>query len=377
MPYALAALLSTGVGLALGTFFASKRNQPAEAAESAPVPKPWFKIQGAPPETTRVKPRRVLPEHAPDDRGREDRPVEPFSSGVYEEPPPETVYHAPEVVVPMGEGSGAEVSATATEKAVSVDAALRPWERNALPFVPALDQPMIAIVIDDMGLDLKRTRQVLDLQGPLTVSYLTYADNLRRQTAEAWSKGHEVMAHVPMEPGGASVDPGPNVLLVTHDAATIKARLTTGLDEIGRIVGINNHMGSKFTANAEAMSVVMEVLAERGLLFLDSRTSSKTTGPSVAKVHGVPLLVRNVFLDNDNNKEAVLKNLVKTENIAEKHGFAIAIGHPRSATIAALTEWIAVLPEKGMQLAPATAILKQRRAARLAEKARSLDSRKE
>jgi uncharacterized protein len=191
----------------------------------------------------------------------------------------------------------------------------------------------------------------------LTLSYLTYALQLDRQTQAARAAGHELMLHVSMEPGNAKLDPGPNVLLSTLPAAELRLRLEWGLSRFQGFVGINNHMGSKFTANTRGMTLVMEMLKARGLLFLDSRTTGATVGPGLARRLGVPLAERNIFLDNENDVTAVNARLADLERLARRKGFAVAIGHPRDATIKALGTWLDQARAKGLVLVPVTAII--------------------
>ena len=218
---------------------------------------------------------------------------------------------------------------------------------------------VVAVVIDDMGLDRTRSARVLELPGPLTVSYLTYAGELAVQASQARAAGHEVLAHVPMEPLG-SADPGPGALTSDQDAGALRAQISAYLDEWSGYVGINNHMGSKFTANRDAMSVVMSELRERGLMWLDSRTDSNTIGERLAQEYGVPHVGRDIFLDNEDSVAAIRGQLEKLEAVAGQQGFAIAIGHPRDATIEALATWIPTLSGKNLALVPVTEILKRR-----------------
>ncbi|MBE0531610.1 MAG: divergent polysaccharide deacetylase family protein [Rhodospirillales bacterium] len=232
------------------------------------------------------------------------------------------------------------------------------WQRFALAAPDTGGRPMIAIVIDDMGLDRKRSARAVGLPGPLTLSYLTYADDLDEQMAAARSHGHELLLHVSMEPASRTVDPGPNVLLTDLPPEEIRRRLAWGLERASGYVGINNHMGSKFTGDAAAMAIVMAELRRRGLLFLDSRTTPDSSGGREARRAGVPLLERNVFLDNDNEVAAVNARLAEAERIARHHGTAIAIGHPRDATLEALAAWVSGLTQRGFVLVPLTAILR-------------------
>lgn len=234
------------------------------------------------------------------------------------------------------------------------------WLANALP-PPAINgRPMIAVVIDDMGVDRKRTSQVVALPGPLTASFLIYAPDLKAQARAAHAAGKELMVHMPMEPEDASIDAGPGVLKTSMDAATLRARFLAGLDSFGGYVGVNNHMGSRFTADAAGMRPVMEVLRERGLFWLDSRTTGRPAGPAIADALKVPYIERNIFLDHFNNVDGVRAQLAKLEQAARSHGYAIGIGHPKDHTIQALKEWLPTLEKKGLVLVPASAVVRLR-----------------
>jgi polysaccharide deacetylase 2 family uncharacterized protein YibQ len=231
------------------------------------------------------------------------------------------------------------------------------WLAYAEPAPPTRGRPMIAIVIDDMGLNRPLSRRAVALRG-LTLSYLPYGEDLPAQTAEARAAGHELLVHVPMAPEGHE-DPGPHALLPDLPPAEIARRLDWNLGRFSGYVGINNHMGSRFTADEPGMTEVLERLKSRGLLFLDSRTTAHTVGPALAHRLGVPLAERNVFLDNVETVEAVRKQLTELEVIARREGAAVAIGHPKEATLAALGPWLASLEAKGLVLVPLSAIVRR------------------
>ena len=233
------------------------------------------------------------------------------------------------------------------------------WRRNALPFRDLNSRPLVAVVIDDVGLDRPRSKRTWELPGPLTLSFLPYAKELREQARTARSKGHELMLHLPMEPNGRS-DPGPNALLVSLTDAEIRQRTAAALDSFDGFAGVNNHMGSRFTTFRPGMETVLRQLKGRGLMFLDSRTSPQSVGDSVAHELGVPSIVRHVFLDDDDSLEAVRRRLAEAEAIARRQGFVVVIGHPHDATLQALAEWLPAVPGKGLALAPATAVLRKR-----------------
>lgn len=234
-----------------------------------------------------------------------------------------------------------------------------PLALNALPSDAPDSWPVVAIVIDDMGLDRGRSQRVLNLPGPLTVSYLTYADGLPGQVDAADAAGHEVMAHIPMEPTG-NADPGPGALVSDATAAELRARLDAYLNGWSGYVGVNNHMGSKLTSDPAAMQVVMSELKSRGLMWLDSRTDAGTVGEAIAETYGVPHIGRDVFLDNEDDEAAITAQLAKVEIIARQQGYAVAIGHPRDATVAALSKWLPTLEDKGIAIVPVTEVLRRK-----------------
>ncbi|MEQ8393463.1 MAG: divergent polysaccharide deacetylase family protein [Thalassospira sp.] len=234
-----------------------------------------------------------------------------------------------------------------------------PWRKFAALTPDTGNKPVIAIVIDDAGLDQPRTARTLKLPGPITIAYLPYARDLQPQVNAARAAGHEVMLHMPMEPSSASVDPGPHALLSSYDRQTILNEMTWMLDRFDGYVGVNNHMGSKFTSDPERMRIVMEVMKSRGLMFLDSRTSAASVGYSTANQLGVPAITRDIFIDDADDAEKIADMLSRTERVAAKQGFAIAIGHPRDLTLAALHKWIPEILAKGFVLVPITDVLRR------------------
>lgn len=267
---------------------------------------------------------------------------------------PGTVVDAPALPLPQAPPPQAAAVAPAPVPEVMPAPA---WRAHAagVGLVPGV--PMIGIIIDDLGLDHPRTARALSLPAPVTLAFLSYGNRLGAETAAARAAGHELLVHVPMEPERGSADPGPNVLRAADGAAEIRARLDWALNRFGGFVGINNHMGSKFTADAAAMDVVAAELKRRGLLFLDSRTSAETRAFARARAHDVPAASRDIFLDRELAPEAVRAALADLELRARKQGRAIAIGHPHDVTLDALEAWLPTLKAKGLQLVPVSALV--------------------
>ena len=213
-------------------------------------------------------------------------------------------------------------------------------EEETLP-VDENNKAKIVIVIDDMGISPMHTKEILSLKAPITTSFLTYG-NAKKETAQkAHEDGFEIMLHVPMMPH-IEASLAPVTLSSDMSDEEIKEKFNEMLERYNgvELLGINNHMGSKFTEDEHAMGLIMEILKERGMYFLDSKTTPKSVGKKVAEKHEVPYIARDVFLDNENNYEAIMNQLLTTEQIASKKGFVVAIGHPRTNTYKALKTWL-------------------------------------
>lgn len=232
------------------------------------------------------------------------------------------------------------------------------WLRHAVPVQTRQGHPTVTIIIDDMGLDRPRSQRVMALPGPLTLSYLPYARDLSAQVAAGRTAGHEIMLHLPMEPQGGDVDPGPNALTLALSPADAAARLQSNLGAFDGYVGVNNHMGSRYTEDRPAMQAVLREIQRRGLLFVDSRTSGKSVGLDVARQMKMPAAARDVFLDNDQAPAAIRAQLARLEAAAKRNGAAIAIGHPHDTTIEALAEWLPTIAGKGFDLVPVTHVIR-------------------
>jgi polysaccharide deacetylase 2 family uncharacterized protein YibQ len=200
--------------------------------------------------------------------------------------------------------------------------------------------PVIAIVIDDLGSDAVNTRRAIALPGAVSLSFLPYGGATPALARDAGRAGHQILVHVPMEPDGAD-DPGPNALLAGHPTAELLSRLDWALSRVPGFAGINNHEGSRLTADRSALVPIVEALADRHVFFLDSRTSPNSVVVPVSRALGVASAARDVFLDDVQTKEAVEASLAQTEALARRDGVAIAIGHPHAVTMEALAAWCA------------------------------------
>lgn len=235
---------------------------------------------------------------------------------------------------------------------------------RALPMVPP-ETPKIAIVIDDVGVNAVLSQMAEDKLPPeVTFSYLPYGKTSLPLAAAARQKGREVMIHLPMEPmprpEEPPINPGEDALYVNLTAPEIRARVRKNLADLQEIaVGVNNHMGSRFTAYKQGLIPALEEINNAGLFFLDSLTTHKSAVREAAAMAApeMPLLVRDIFLDHYLTEKALIDALVKLEDAARRDGKVIAIGHPHKRTVDVLENWIPTLKHKDIALVPISHIL--------------------
>jgi len=212
-------------------------------------------------------------------------------------------------------------------------------------------------VVDDLGNDSEALSKLLAIREPYTGAVLPELPR-SRETAEALVRaGHEVLLHLPMEPIGGRAHPGPGLVRSDMSDAELDASLARDLADVPGARGVNNHMGSKGTADPGLMDRIMLRLSRRGLYFLDSRTTEWTVAEAAAVRHGVPFLARKVFLDDVSSEPAVERQLEIAVEEARRSGRAVAIGHPHAATLAVLGRELPGMGRRGITLVPAGALL--------------------
>jgi polysaccharide deacetylase 2 family uncharacterized protein YibQ len=209
----------------------------------------------------------------------------------------------------------------------------------------------VAIVIDDMGYDMGKLRELLEVDAPITVAVLPHLKLSKEVALEAYANGTEVLLHLPMEPKDImDNDPGKGALLTGMADEEVLRELIKDLDAVPYLSGVNNHMGSKFTEDEELMRIVLEVIKQRDFYFLDSKTSDRSVAVKVARELGVRTASRTVFLDNMRDEGYIRGQVSELLSIAEKRGKAIAIGHPYPETIAVLKEVVPAFENEGVEL---------------------------
>jgi polysaccharide deacetylase 2 family uncharacterized protein YibQ len=216
-------------------------------------------------------------------------------------------------------------------------------------------QPVrIAIVIDDIGYRYT-DKDVLSLPGAITYAILPHTPYGKKIAIIANERNNDVMLHIPMEAeNGKKL--GPGGLTSTMNEKEIVASLNDSLAEIPFAIGINNHMGSHLTQLNEPMTWTMNFLKRHHLLFLDSKTSPDSKAGNIAKLIGVPIRNRHVFLDNHLTDSYITQQFQVLIRFAKSQKTAIAIAHPHPETIQALKRLIPTLAQDNIELVPLSAL---------------------
>jgi polysaccharide deacetylase 2 family uncharacterized protein YibQ len=214
-----------------------------------------------------------------------------------------------------------------------------------------------ALIIDDIGHSRSLADQFVNLQATLTFSVLPHLAYSRQLAKELHHQGYEVMLHQPMEPLNDCCDPGPGAVFVGDNAKQIKSIIQSNISEIPFAKGVNNHMGSRFTASSNEIAAALKVIRSSNLYFIDSITSNRSLAHATAKQYQIPTAYRNVFLDNVREESTILVRLNQLRNHALRYGRAIGIGHPFPETARAIGRFAEQQKSTSIKLVPASHIL--------------------
>lgn len=218
-------------------------------------------------------------------------------------------------------------------------------------------RPRIAIVIDDWGYDWAAAEAFLQFPEKLTVAVIPFLPLSEEHAQRARAAGHEVIVHLPMEPLNPDIELGPGGVYVAMDDEAIAEAVGAALAAVPGNVGMNNHMGSRATMEPRVMRAVLGVLREEQKFFVDSFTTAATVGPAVAREMAVPYAVNQVFLDHEDDEEAIRAQLRRLADLARQRGAAVGIGHVRPRTYRALVEMLPELQAQGFEFVTVSEIL--------------------
>jgi len=215
----------------------------------------------------------------------------------------------------------------------------------------------IAIIIDDFGYYTnKTTDKFLKLKYPITLSIIPGQKHSTKLAEEAKKYKKTIMIHLPMEALEEKVENGEFTILTNMPDSIIANRVQKVLDYLPDAVGINNHMGSKATADIRVMEIVFNELKSKGRLFIDSKTTNESVVSEVASKYNVKYALNDGFLERKKNEDEVYiqRKLAAIAKIARRRGKAIAIGHPYEETIKVLSQEIPKLEKQGFKIVPIT-----------------------
>ena len=190
------------------------------------------------------------------------------------------------------------------------------------------EERRLAIVIDDFGNGMNGTEDMLQLPVKFTAAVMPFMPTTKQDAEEAHRRGHDVIVHMPMEPNkGLKSWLGPGAITTDLSDDEIRKRVEDAIDNVPYAIGMNNHMGSKVTADERVMRIVLGVCKERGLFFLDSRTTFKTVIPKVAEEIGLPIVSNHVFLDDVYTEQHIAKQVTELRKQLKSRGDCVTIGH--------------------------------------------------
>jgi len=303
--------------------------------ESAPVVSVESELQ--------MNPEPSVPEEAANTKPPAAETTAPAVAVSVRQPPEKTRTEAP--------------ARTSTETGASSAVSTRRQPEKP-PENTAVNLGTLAFVIDDAGNNLRELEPFLRISSPFTIAVLPGLPYSAEAARRIRAAGKEVILHQPMEALGGQ-NPGPGAIYNGMSADEVRAVLSRNIAEIGPVAGMNNHQGSRITMDSEMMETILAFCAEHGIFFLDSRTTAETVAPAAAKRLGIKIAERDVFIDNEQNKDAMLHYITSGLERARKNGGAVMIGHTWSPDLAPLlAEQFPLLTKQGYTLLTASDIIK-------------------
>ena len=234
----------------------------------------------------------------------------------------------------------------------------KPWQVYARPFDRGDRRPRIAVILTGLGQSSAATETAIDdLPGGVTLAFNPYAPRLEEWIERARAAGHEVLLSLAMEPVEyPRIDPGPHTLLVALEAKQNLERTQWVLSRVTGYVGTISAAGSRFTTSKSDLLPVLDELKSRGLMFVDRRVTERSVAATLAKSIGLPRASCDLTLDQQASRDAIDARLAELEALARQSGVAVGAGDSYPVTIERIARWAAGLEQKGIALAPISAI---------------------
>ena len=239
-----------------------------------------------------------------------------------------------------------------TEKSTVFPDTLKQESLDKAPDVTA-QVPMrgvIGLIIDDFGYRNDHVSNgFLNLSGKLTYAIIPGHEYSQLFSKKAYDAGYEIIVHMPMENIGKTYGEEEYALMSYFQDDEIKDRINSAFDQLPESIGLNNHQGSRGTADSRVMTLLAGVIKEKKKFFIDSRTTSNSLAETTMRKYNVATNKRDIFLDNELDEEKINTQLLKLAELAEEKGIAIGIGHVKPQTLSVLKREIPVLQKKGFR----------------------------
>ncbi len=216
----------------------------------------------------------------------------------------------------------------------------------------------VAIIFDDAGATLAQLDPILALGRPVTIAVLPGLPASQAVAARAAAAGLQVLLHLPLEAEETWRALGPGGITTDMETEAIKTQVRAALDGIPGAAGVSGHMGSRATADRRVMAAVLAVVRERGLFFVDSRTTTRSVALDVARELSIPAAARVVFLDNEDDPVYIARQLRQLITLAKMRGEAIGIGHVQKVTADVLRALLPEFERAGIVLVPVSSLVR-------------------
>ena len=230
-----------------------------------------------------------------------------------------------------------------------------PLKARASAVSPSLAR--IALIIDDVGFSRRVIKPFMAIPADLTFSILPHLQFSNLLAHEIHSHGFEILLHQPMEPFDPHVDPGPGAVYVRDRYERIETTLNHNIRAVPHAVGVNNHMGSRFTSSRREIRIALQAIKHQGLFFVDSLTSHRSCAYLTARHINLTTGRRDAFLDNTRHPADIIQRLYHLVDHALVTGAAIGIGHPFPTTAMAIRQFCSEIQGTGVTIVPVSKVL--------------------
>ncbi len=230
-------------------------------------------------------------------------------------------------------------------------------------------QGYISIIIDDIGYRIKDDKRAIALPGPVTYAIMPFSPHAKKISQDLQRRNKDILLHMPMQALQQKHNRflGPAALTLDMDKPRFIRTVDRAIASLPIAVGMNNHMGSLLSQQPQQMQWLMEVLKRHGLFYVDSFTIRRSQAKTAARQYQVPYLRRDVFLDHKPTADDIRARFQELINTARRKGTAVAIGHPRPATLSVLEKELQRLNYYSVKLVKLGELLQQRKRLRLAD----------